>query len=235
MTRCAQADASLLGSTPRCDQNVKTLTVRPCPVDTLLNGTDDSAIAIAIARGQDDVMKILVETYGGAVFRIARRLLVDEGEAEDLCQRVYLEIYRDIKKFDPRRGSLRSWLLTRAFHRSLNRRKHLEAMGFYRSKAGPEDEIAEPASTGSRTRFNLLPHELRHLAAQLLLALTPADRELIMLTFYQRLTREEAAAHLGTTVAAVRHSLQRALKIMKSLLLSSTTAQNGTEKDIHVR
>src|SRR5260370_42277327 len=91
-----------------------------------------------VTGGSRDALSVLFGRYYRLVFHTAAGILRDRAEAEDVMQDVFLEIYRDAAKFDPRRGKLRTWLLQYAYHRSLNRRKYLATRGFYESPESRE-------------------------------------------------------------------------------------------------
>src|SRR5262249_53521093 len=66
-----------------------------------------------------DPLGALICRYGRLVHRVALDILHDAGEAEDVTQEVFLEVYRKAHLYDPSRGSVRVWLLQYAYHRSL--------------------------------------------------------------------------------------------------------------------
>jgi len=72
-----------------------------------------------------------IERHSALVFRIARAILRDDGEAEETVQRVFLDVFRAVNQFNPARGSFKTWLLQYAYHRTINRREHLQANHFY--------------------------------------------------------------------------------------------------------
>src|SRR5947209_6714819 len=92
---------------------------------------DDNVLAADLASGEDAAAKILVERYGRIVFRIARWFVKNDDEAEEAAQIIFFELCRDISRFDPAKGTLFSWIKRLAIYRSIDRRKHLEAQGFY--------------------------------------------------------------------------------------------------------
>jgi|SRR5262245_16154471 len=97
----------------------------------------DEALMDAIRNGRADALTILFERYYGLVFAIVQRILRDRGEAEDLTQEVFLEIYRKARLYNPCKGSVKVWLLQYTYHRSFNRRKYLARRGFYRASQIP--------------------------------------------------------------------------------------------------
>jgi RNA polymerase sigma-70 factor (ECF subfamily) len=201
------------------------------------SNVDDVKLAASLARGQHDAMVILVAKYEDHVFRIARRWLVDCGEAKDMVQQVFLEAFQDIASFDADRGRFRTWLLTIAHNRSINRRRHLEKHGFYNPPSAQEDVLDQ--STDRRlNRLGLSRPEMSCLTSELFTLLEPRERRVIELIYTLGLTREQVAVELGLTVSAVKHSLTKGLAILYSAVTESgkgrTASRDGKGKDASV-
>ena len=71
----------------------------------------DAALAIGISRYEQSALAEAYKRHAGAVSGLARRLLFDQAIAEDVVQEVFLRLWNDPTRFDPERGSLRSFLL----------------------------------------------------------------------------------------------------------------------------
>src|SRR6267154_1882765 len=84
----------------------------------------DNELAQELVVGNHEVLAILIDRYQRLVFTIAFRIVHDKGEAEDLVQIVFLEIFRKVKLFDQSKGTFKVWLLRYAYTRSMNRRDH---------------------------------------------------------------------------------------------------------------
>src|SRR5260370_6212774 len=108
-----------------------------------LQKRSDEELMHVLQAGSQDALAVLFERYYRLVCHTAVGIVRDRSEAEDVMQDVFLEIYRDAAKFDPRRGKLRTWLLQYAYHRSLNRRKYLATRGFY-ERPETRDRTLEP-------------------------------------------------------------------------------------------
>jgi RNA polymerase sigma-70 factor (ECF subfamily) len=74
-------------------------------------------------------------------FRVARRILRNDGEAEETVQQVFLNVYRSIDQFDAQKGPFTTWLLQFAYHRAINRREHLVSKQFYDSEQLDEEWV----------------------------------------------------------------------------------------------
>jgi RNA polymerase sigma-70 factor (ECF subfamily) len=73
-----------------------------------------------LRQGNPDALLILFDRFYRLILKVALRILRDAGEAEDLMQDVFLEIFGKADQFDPAKGSVRTWILQYAYHRSLN-------------------------------------------------------------------------------------------------------------------
>ena len=82
-------------------------------------------------HGRSDAIGILFDRYSRLIFAVAKKILRDPEEAEDLTQEVFIEIYKKAHLYDASKGTVKTWLLQYAYHRSLNRRRYLAIRSFY--------------------------------------------------------------------------------------------------------
>jgi RNA polymerase sigma-70 factor (ECF subfamily) len=134
------------------------------------------------------------------------RIVRDSGEAEEVTQTVFLDLFRAVAKFDARKGILKVWLLQYAYHRALHRKRHLVANHFYRW-----EDLEAAVDIGSNRLLSGESPERVRLAEQVLRNLKPRQRAVIEMTYYEGLTAEEIANRLGASVHAIRHDLHRAV------------------------
>jgi RNA polymerase sigma-70 factor (ECF subfamily) len=134
----------------------------------------------------------------------------DPGEAEEVVQIVFLDIYRTAANFDPRKGILKGWLLQFAHHAALHRKRHLVANHFYRW-----EELEAVLESGAGAPLADESPEVIRLANELLGKLKPRQRAVLELTYYEGLTAEEIAGRLGESVHAIRHDLYRGLQALR--------------------
>jgi RNA polymerase sigma-70 factor, ECF subfamily len=191
---------------------------------------DDEQLACQLASGCQDALAILFDRYSSLVFRIARRILRDDGEAEETVQQVFLDVFRSISQFDTCRGSFKSWLLQFAYHRTINRREHLKAKRFYDWKK-LDDMLPSELSDGAARPFQLSTLEIIRLIEELLSSVDTRQRRVLELTFFDGLTAEEIAKSSGETASAVRHTLYRSLKKLRSALLEGAQGQRTETAD----
>lgn len=199
-----------------------------CPDLAELRSLSDEQLMSQLRNGGDDALAILFERYHLVVFSIALRILRDRGEAEDVMQSVFLEIYRAMAQYDPAKGTLKVWMLQYAYHRAFNRKKYLNARRFY-SQESLED--LNPFSNGElSTTGRYGPGELRRLLHQGLATLGEPQKRVIELASYDGFSMREIAEKTGGTLSEVRHHYYRGLKKLHSFM-TQPLAQPQTSND----
>ena len=187
---------------------------------SLLQTFSDTDLMDALRRGCNDALAVLFERHSALVFRIARAILRDDGEAEETVQRVFLDVFRAVNQFNPARGSFKTWLLQYAYHRTINRREHLQANHFYNREELDELTPAE-LFYGAGHLVCLPPQEVACLVEQVLSLLEPRQRKVIELTYFEGLTAEEVAKATGNSASSVRNNLYRGLSKLRNAVLEN--------------
>jgi len=187
------------------------------PCDLSFDGLRSLADELVIAHlraGHGDALGVLFDRYHRLVLHVALKILHDVGEAEDVMQNVFMEIYKVAAQFDPARGTTKMWILRYAYHRSMNRRKQLQIRYFYVNTdiAAIEDTLltdgaASPAS-----------HEARELIQHGLQVLSPLQKRVLQLAYFEGLTMKEIAKETGESLGNVRHHYYRGLDKLRDEL-----------------
>src|SRR3954468_1617428 len=97
-----------------------------------------------LRQGHADALPVLFDRFHRLVLNVALKIVRDPGEAEDVMQDVFFEIFNKAAQFDPAKGSAKTWILQYAYHRSLSRRQYLALRNFYDRR-----RIGERQFTGS--------------------------------------------------------------------------------------
>ena len=101
------------------------------PTFAKLKDLNDDELMAHLQGGCNDALAVLFDRYYRLVLSIALKIVRDPGEAEDVMQTVFLEIFRSAAQFDPAKGTTKVWILQYAYHRAINRKQHLNARRFY--------------------------------------------------------------------------------------------------------
>jgi RNA polymerase sigma-70 factor, ECF subfamily len=157
--------------------------------------------------------------------KIALRILRDAGEAEDLMQEVFLEIFKKAAQFDPAKGSLKTWILQYAYHRSLSRRQYLALRNFYDRQQITERELTESNSVGVSWR-GLTFQEWRRVIEQGLATLNEKQRQTLELACFQGLLLSEISEQMKESRSNVRHHYYRGLEGLRKFLQAQPSSED---------
>lgn len=199
------------------------------PTYLRLTDRDDPALVREVVAGNGDALAVLFDRYQPTVLSIALRILRDRGEAEDVLQAIFLEIFQSAAQFDPARGKFSTWIMQYAYHRSINRRNYLLARQFYTSLV--MDELTESQQKMLKL-YSEPSHECTRFVRQALLVLDERQRRTIEMVHFEGLSLRDVAAQQNESFSNVRHHYYRGLAKLKQHLKS--VAQDVSEKSPRV-
>jgi RNA polymerase sigma-70 factor (ECF subfamily) len=174
---------------------------RPAGDDTL------ERLLALVARGDEQAFAELYQRVAAAVFGLVSKVVRNPAQSEEVTQEVFVELWRTAARFDPGRGTARSWIMTCAHRRAVDRVRSAESAARRDDLAGrrdlgrPYDEVAERVET-------TLEHER---VRRSLDALTDLQREAVVLAYYGGHTHREIAELLGVPSGTVKTRLRDGL------------------------
>ncbi len=168
----------------------------------------DAVLVVAISRYRQEALAEAYRRHAGSVYALAKRLLVDAAMAEEIVQEVFLRIWNQPEKFDPERGSLRSYLLAQCHGRSVDMlrsetsRRHRE-----------ERDARRTAERGYDVEHEVVDMAVADRVKEALSTLPEMEREAIALAYFGGHTYREVADMLeepeGTVKSRIRAGLKR--------------------------
>ena len=172
--------------------------------------TSDAALVVAIGRYQQEALAEAYRRHGGAVYGLAKRLLTDQARAEDVVQEVFVRLWNDPDRFDPDRGSLRSFLLTTAHGRAIDVLRSDTAR-----RAREERQAKEQATAGYDISHEVWDMALAEHVRSALSALGDGERQAIELAYFGGRTYREVAEELGVAEGTVKSRIRVGLKRLR--------------------
>jgi RNA polymerase sigma-70 factor (ECF subfamily) len=180
----------------------------------------DEHLLDLVREGDREALARLFRRYAHTVRSVARRILRDDAEADDLVQEVFIFIFRKAALYDSGRGAARSWLVQVTYHRAIDRRRHLASRNFYASAELDETLFAvdgpiTDAAFYERSIEGALGTEMLSRIEE---ALSIDQRRTIQLFFFDGYTFEEIAKLTGQMVGNVRNHYYRGLEKIRKLI-----------------
>lgn len=180
------------------------------------NALDDEQVVTHVLAGQTSLFEVLMRRHNERVYRAARAIVHDDGEAEDVMQQAYVNAYAHLRQFDGR-AAFSTWLTRIAVHEALAR---VRRRGRLRSFDGAENGMDNviPLRSRDNPEHQAFSHELRVLLEVAVDQLPAGLREVFVLRLVEGLSTAETAACLGINEDAVKTRLTRARARLRSHL-----------------
>jgi len=178
----------------------------------------DSDVLGLVANGDmTGALRRLMERHGTPVYRYCRDALRDATLADDVQQQVFIEVYRDLPKFNGR-STLRTWLFAIARHRVLDAAKSRHRV---QAHIEPEDATSVPdlrPSPGEQLDDQRLVEALVECLDKL-----PEDvRNVLLLRFQQGFTFDELSEIFGEKPGTLQAKVTRALPVLRACIENRT-------------
>jgi RNA polymerase sigma-70 factor (ECF subfamily) len=165
---------------------------------------------IQLAAGGDrQAFARLYDMLSARAFALILRVLVDRSQSEEVLQEVFLEVWQSAARFAPNRGQGRSWLLTIAHRRAVDRVRASQSSSDRDIRAGFRDLASAPDGVADQVELKVASEHL----AGALRVLPDVQQEAIVLAYYGGYSQSEIAAltktPLGTVKTRMRDGLTR--------------------------
>jgi RNA polymerase sigma-70 factor (ECF subfamily) len=169
----------------------------------------DEALMARVARGDQPAFRVLARRHAPAIVRLARRILGNAADAEDVAQEAMLRVWTHAPRWQPL-AAFKTWLTRVVVNLCLDRKRRapwveLEAAGEIADSAPVASELAE---TDERERL------LQRAIAEL----PDRQRTAIVLTYSEGMSNAQVADILDTSVSAVETLLVRGKQNLRRAL-----------------
>jgi RNA polymerase sigma-70 factor (ECF subfamily) len=194
-----------------------------------LRSHSDESLCREVVNGSHEAFLVLFDRYWQDVFRLARAVLRNEAEAEDLVQALFLEVHTTMLRFNEEKGFFRTRILRYAYTRAIDQRRRLESRQYYANLYIDELEPEALAHDGSLAS-GLSSEEGTRLIEQGLEGLDDKQRMAVTAYFFRGLSVDEIAKELGESQGNARHHLYRGLERMRKTLAPKEQTDESPEK-----
>jgi RNA polymerase sigma-70 factor, ECF subfamily len=186
-----------------------------------LERASDAALCEALGRADELALAETYRRHGASVHNLARRVLGSGDLADEVTQDVFLDLWRRPEVFDPGRGSLRTFLVTRA---------HGRAVDLVRAETARRSREQRDAAGTALGGYDL-DHFVFDLATadkvnQAVASLPADERVAIEMAYFEGMTYREVATTLGapegTIKTRIRSGLQRLRAALRAQGVSAT-------------
>lgn len=172
------------------------------PDDEVTAVPDHAAWVARAARGDDEALAALYDAFAGPVYGFGLKRLGDPGLAEELVQAVLLRVWRDARRYEPERASVRTWVFTIA---------RSTAIDLHRRQPRPTEQLPDVTDTLDELE-DLIRAEAVRAALE---RLTDEHREVLDLAYVHGLPQRGIAERLGLPLGTVKSRTFYALRAFR--------------------
>lgn len=186
----------------------------------------DEEVVARVLAGETGMYEIVMRRHNQRLYRVARAILRNDGEAEDVMQEAYVRAYEHLDQFAGK-AKFSTWLTRIAVHEALarqrrgNRYQELEPMA--EQEGNPMERVASLAPNPEQQTAN---SEIGRLLEQAVEELPDAYRTIFVLRDVEEMSTTDAAEALEISEENVKVRLHRA----RALLRKNLYARAGMEK-----
>ncbi|HEX5132388.1 MAG TPA: sigma-70 family RNA polymerase sigma factor [Candidatus Krumholzibacteria bacterium] len=173
----------------------------------------DAALIYRMRDRDESALSELYDVYADFVYSLARSIVRNDGDAEDITQEVFFRVWERAGAFDPSRGSPAAWITTMTRRLAIDKTRSRS----FRSRGREAPIDAVPANAAVDASSTVLSAE----ANEVLAALNRLDapyREVIRLSYYEGLSHSGIASRLDTPLGTVKSRLREGVIQLRKLL-----------------
>ena len=174
----------------------------------------DEELVEAVARADEDALGELYDRFGKVAYGLAYKILQDAALAEDAVQEAFLQIWRGAGSYRPERAKASTWLLTFVHRRAVDLVRREQARP---QRGGDVEDIAARPGKDD-VPASLVAREQGASVRRALADLSPPQREVLELAYFNGLSQSEIAERLGEPLGTVKSRTHVALARLRELL-----------------
>ena len=176
-----------------------------------------------VAAGSAEAVGELYDAHSAAIFGLALRITRDRGLAEDVTQETFVAIWTSAARFDPLRGSVRTWIMAIAHNRAIDavRRRRAVVLSL------DEDDSTVTMIPPSPDVWPEVSARLDAAVVKKAFARLPeSQRRCLDLAYFGGLTHSELAAATGVSLGTAKSRVRLGLARMRALLSQEYETRN---------
>ncbi|MBL8215455.1 MAG: sigma-70 family RNA polymerase sigma factor [Bryobacterales bacterium] len=167
-----------------------------------------------MGRGESEAFALLYDATSTRVYSLVLRVLGNPADAEEVSLDVYMQAWRDAKRFDATRGSVGAWLMTIARSRALDRLRSHESR--QKRETAPVD-YDRPSDAPTPEELSSMSED-RRAVAEAMASLVPEHRVVIELAYFRGMSHSEMAAHLELPLGTVKTRVRLGMMRLRELI-----------------
>jgi RNA polymerase sigma-70 factor, ECF subfamily len=187
---------------------------------------DDNEVLARLGANDSNALNFLFDRYSRLVLDIALRVLHDYGEAEEVVQEVFFQVFQKARLFDRSKGTAKNWIVQIAFYRAIDRKSYLDRRSFYlRNEIDRPDHFLLSDTDLDREIGGKFDRAQLEKAFE---ELPEIQRRTLELFYFEGFDMREISEKLNESLGNVRHHFYRGLeRLRKSAIVQRLRGCNA--------
>jgi RNA polymerase sigma-70 factor, ECF subfamily len=183
----------------------------------------DEEVMQLVGGGNPRAFEVLYDRHGGAAFSLAYRMVGNRVTAEDITQEGFLSIWRSRLRYDPARGSVRTWVLGIVHNRAIDALRH---GAVHERRREAIEGVEERHEAPERTDVEAARREEARSIRSALGALPDEQRRTIELAYFGGFSHSQIAELLDEPIGTVKGRMRLGLDKLR-VQLAERSATGG--------
>ena len=189
-----------------------------------LQEASDAALVVAIGRWHQEALAEAYRRHAGAAYALARRLLNDNGLAEEILQEVFLRLWNAPERFDPDRGSLRAFILAQIHGRSVDLLRSETSR-----RRREERQARETTAVGDDIERAVIDLTTSEKVKEVVAGLPSEERKAIELAYFGGHTYRQVADMLQTPEGTIKSRIRSGLRRLRAEFIEAGVGTTWAE------
>lgn len=186
-------------------------------IDTAEDGSAGDLAAELLARvasGDQGAFAALYDLLSARVFGLILRIVVNRAQSEEVLQEVFFEIWQSAARFAPNKGQGRSWILTIAHRRAVDRVRASQSSTDRDVRVGMRDIEVAHDSVAEQVQLSIEGERVGRALTQL----PEAQREAIVLAYYGGYSQSEISVLTGTPLGTIKTRMRDGMSRLRTAM-----------------
>lgn len=177
--------------------------------------SEDREVLTAVALGDPAALERLYTRHASTLLAVILRIVRVRADAEEVLQETFLEVWAHATRYDAQRSAVRSWLITIARTRAIDR---IRRSGANARMVTTVTAVASPPEAAVVPQDALEQHQMDARVRSALQTLPPEQRGVLELAFLQGLTHREISEQTGIPLGTVKTRIRAAMQKLAGVL-----------------
>ena len=186
------------------------------PVNEPAAPDQDVELLQRIVRQDRAAFAEFYDRHSTLMFSVASKILNNAGEAEDVLQETFVQVWEKAAKFDPKLGKASSWVATLARNKAIDRIRASQRRIRLAEQAGAEFAIAGEVNDTANEAIH--GHDKAKLIQSAIVGLPEEQRRAIELAYFSGLTQDEISKKLSEPLGTIKARIRRGLLKLRDQL-----------------